>query len=117
MARGKTRQQARGHKKEEHIERREKEREAYGLTQSEIRSIRTFCERYPNKDRDVDEVVDWYRELGYESFKTYRDTWNAARLQYQREQKAGTYASRGEGYLNYLTEQSEASSVEWLYYH
>lgn len=117
MARGKTRQQARGHRPGEAAARREREREEFGLSGSEIRSIRSWVGRYPNESREVEDIIDQARESGYEWFKNYRDVWNRARRQYLREQAAGTYASRGLGYLEMLTAEADASDISWLYYH
>lgn len=117
-AKGKTRQQARGHKEQEHVHRREREREELGgLSAYEISAIRDWAGRYGNKDRDVDEVVEHARENGYDAFKRYRDTWNAARRTYLRESKAGTYSSRGLQYLEMLTGNAGVDEMAWLYYH
>lgn len=116
-ARGKTRQEARGHRPGEARQRREREREEFGLSSSEIRSITAWCDRYKNEGRDTDEVVSEAASNGYDWFKNYRDVWNAARRTYLREQAAGTYASRGLGYLEMLASMSEVSDIAWLYYH
>jgi len=117
VARGKTRQQARGHRPHEHIHRAEHEREEFGLSNSEVRSIRAFCARFSNEGRDVEDVIEAARENGYAWFVNYRNVWTAARRTYLREVAAGTYASRGLGYLEYLTAQAEAEDIAWLYYH
>lgn len=118
LAKGKTRQQSRGHVVKEHIERAKRERETFGLTAAQISRIRSWCDRYNNDEkRDPESVIDEARERGYEWFQNYRDTWNAARRQYLREMKAGTYASRGMSYLEMLTELAKAPEVSWLYYH
>lgn len=114
---GKTRQQARGHRAGEARERKEREREEFGLSSSEIRAIQAWCGRYNNESRDVDEVIERAASSGYQWFQNYRDVWNAARRTYLREQKAGTYASRGLGYLEMLTANAEAEDISWLYYH
>lgn len=117
MARGKTRQQARGHKVREHIIRREREIEEMGISSSQVKSIRDWARRHKNEDRDVEEVIDHTRAEGWDWFVNYRSTWNAARSQYLKELRNGTYASRGMGYLHMLTELAKAPEVSWLYYH
>jgi hypothetical protein len=116
-ARGKTRQQGRGHKAGEASHRRERERAEEGIASSEVRSIRAWCERYKNEGRDTDEVIEEARAKGYAWFVNYRSVWNSARQTYLREQKAGTYASRGLGYLEMLAGMAEVSDIAWLYYH
>jgi len=116
-----TRQAARGHKKAEHVERREKEKVRFGLTGEQIRAIRQFVFRF-NKSgyKDIpDEVmlVDFARENGYERFVQYRKTWDAARKQYVSELQDGTWESRGLQYLNHLTGMAKAPDNQWLYYH
>lgn len=116
-AKGKTRQQARGHRPQEHIYRAEREREEYGLTGSEVRLIRAWGNRFKNEGRDIEEVIEAARENGYAWFVTYRDTWNSARRAYVREQNAGKYASRGTGYLEYLASIPPVEDIAWMYYH
>lgn len=117
QAQGRTRQQARGHKAHEHIERRERERAEFGLTNDEVRRIRGWCSRFKNEARDPEDVISEAREKGYDWFRNYRDTWNAARRQYLRELHAGEWASRGEGYLQMLADTADVEDVSWLYYH
>ena len=117
MARGKSRQEARGHRPGEHVERRQREEEEYGLTHSEMATIRAWCGRYKNETRDADDVIEFARENGYGAFKTYRAVWEAARRQYLRELLSGEYASRGEQYLEYLAGTAGVDDVSWLYYH
>lgn len=124
LAAGKTRQQGRGHKAQEHIERREKERAKYGLTNAEVQSIRRWYDRFnPNGHKEIptdEDVIEFARSKGYTEFKTYRDTWNAARQTYLREVKRGDYASRGEAYLVMLTDMAGVmppGDERWLYYH
>lgn len=122
---GKTRQQSRGHVVKEHVVRKERERERNeGLSSSEIKSIRNWYSKFNPDNRkpipDVEDVIDFARQEGYQNFKTYRQTWNAARSVYLRELKAGTYESRGLGYLEMLTDMANVrshGSIEWLYYH
>lgn len=120
---GKTRQAARGHKPKEHIIRKEREKfRLGGLTAEQIRIIiRWHNEKFnPGLYREVpseEQLVDWSRENGYDRFKLYRATWEAARRVYKREQADGTYESRGMGYLYQLTGMAKAETYEWLYYH
>jgi len=117
LEKGKTRQQARGHKPREHIERREREVEELGIARDQDRRIRDWCRRYKNETRDEDEVVEMAISKGYNWFKTYRDTWNAARREYLRALKDGSYASKGLTYLEMLASMSEVEEISWLYYH
>jgi hypothetical protein len=121
LAQGKTRQQARGHKAAEHVYRREREIEEFGLSSSQANSVRSFYQRwnaFQNKhEPDEEEILDHYREAGFESFKLYRETWDAARRKYLRELKSGKYETRGMEYLEGLTSEAEAPSYQWLYYH
>ncbi len=114
---GKSRQEARGHKPREHVERQEREREEFGLSGSEVRSIRAWCDRFRNEGRDTEDVIDHARESGYAWFTNYRDTWNSARRTYLAENRAGTYASRGLGYLEMLAGMAEVEDIAWVYYH
>lgn len=116
-AKGKTRQQARGHRPGEAAERREREREEHGISSSEVRSVRAWCERFKNEGRDTEDVIEKARESGYGWFVNYRTVWNSARRTYLAENKAGTYASRGLGYLEMLAGMAEVEDIAWLYYH
>ena len=125
LEKGKTRQQARGHKAHEHIERREREKsQNEGLTNDQVRSIRKWYSRFnPNQRKpepDIEDVIDFAREQGYPQFGEYRKVWDAARRTYLREQSKGTYSSRGLSYLEMLTDMAGVRShgdIEWLYYH
>ena len=120
---GKTRQQARGHKPKEHIIRKEREKiRLGGLTAEQIKLIiRWHSEKYNlNGYREVpteEQLIEWARENGYQAFKVYRATWEAARRVYKREQSEGTYESRGVGYLYQLQGLTKIENYEWLYYH
>lgn len=121
LAKGKSRQEARGHRPGEAAERREREREEIGVASSDRKAIQNFLRRFnpvgfkalPTEE----DLTDWVRENGYEQFQIYRVTWDAARRAYLREQANGTYASRGMGYLEGLTEAAGVEDVQWLYYH
>jgi hypothetical protein len=117
MAKGKTRQEARGHRAGEAAERREREREEFGLSGSEVRSIRAWANRFKNEGRDPEDVISEAREKGYEWFQNFREIWNAARRAYLREQKSGSYASKGMGYLEMLAANADVDDIAWLYYH
>jgi hypothetical protein len=126
ILKGKSTQEARGHKPGEARQRREFQREQNeGLSNAEDASIRNwYVKRFNPHERKSypteEDVIEFARESGIEAFRAYQHTWNAARSTYVREQKSGTYASRGEQYLEYLTEQARVrpqGDREWLYYH
>lgn len=118
-----TRQSARGHKPQEHIARREKEKAANrGLTRDQIKTIErwhrdTFNPREYREVPTIDQLVEWSQDNGYEKFKTYRRTWDAARKQYKSELKEGTWESRGMGYLYQLQGTARVDDYRWMYYH
>lgn len=120
LAKGKTLQQARGHKAREHVYRQEREIEEYGVATSQRDSISRWYMRYNSsgkKELDLEDILDWVRENGYAAFQQFRETWNAARRTYVQELKAGTYASRGLPYLEMLAESAGTPEASWLYYH
>lgn len=122
IAKGKTRQQARGHKVKEHVERKQKEIAEHGISAQQIKTIiRWHSETFNPKDyREVpteEELVEWTKENGYDRFLQYRKVWDAARKQYLSELKDGTWESRGMGYLHDLTKRAKAEQYQWLYYH
>lgn len=120
---GKTRQQARGKPRKEHIVRKARELIAHGgLTSDQIKIIsRWHKEKFnPNGYRevpDLEELIDWSREKGYDGFKLYRKTWDDTRRQYMKEQADGTYESRGMGYLYDRQSVAKADDYRWLHYH
>jgi len=116
-AAGKTRQQARGHRPGEARERKAREREEFGLSGSEVRSIRAWCERFQNEGRSTEDVIEEARANGYAWFVNYRNVWNSARRTYLAENRAGTYASRGLGYLELLAGMAAVEDIAWVYYH
>lgn len=124
IAAGKTRQQARGHKKAEHVERAKREAEEQGVTSAQLKSIRSFLERFnPHSYKDVpteEDLVELVQDRDYATFQTYRKIWDAARRAYVRERDDGTYESRGFGYLVSLTTMATVrpqGEEPWLYYH
>jgi hypothetical protein len=129
LKKGKTRQAARGHKSHEHIERWEREKEQNGgLTNDQIRSIHRWHERFGEPRRtlekgmpNVEDVIDFARENGYNRFSLYRKIWDAQRRVYVREKATGKYESLGESHLQLLADMAEISSrgdgIKWLYYH
>lgn len=121
LLQGKTLQQARGHKPQEHIERKQKEIARLGLTAKQLRDVTEWSEKRQGiiKDHDfsTQEVIDITIANGFAWFLNYRKIWNAARNTYMSELRKGTYASRGLGYLTELTDRSNAPDVSWLYYH
>ncbi len=121
LEKGKTRQQARGHRPQEHVYRREREVEQEGLTKAQQRVVFDWAAKrlYATKDHELEpfDVVEWAKNVGYDQFKQYRHVWDAARRQYLREVRNGSYASRGMGYLSMLTEKAGVDDLSWLYYH
>lgn len=118
LEKGKTRQQARGHRAQEHIYRAEREREELGLTRANIASIERWCNAYNNNEkRDPEDVIEEARENGYTWFVNYRDVWNQSRRKYLREQRNGTYISGGPGYLEMLASLEVVPDIQWAYYH
>ena len=116
---GKTRQQARGHKVHEHVERKVRELERYGLTSDQKSRIKKWVASYPNSDRDVDEVLQMTSEKGYAWFGHYRDVWNGARKTYLTRHTRRKYSPQTKEYLRSLAEQSDIGedNIGWLYYH
>lgn len=119
-AKGRTRQQARGHKEAEHIERREREIEERGITGAQEHTIENWYSRTYNPGgslgrKDLEDVLELAKGEGYDAFKEWRATWEAARRTYQREgsRKDGT----GPAYLLDLTLAAGMDDISWLYYH
>lgn len=132
---GKTRQQARGHKAREHVERHERETKERGYTGSEESSIRRFyalnfdpiTHPYKFGSGNIEEAiqnaptVEQFLELayfgGYNAWVEYREVWKAARRIYLRDKRNGTYVNAGWPYLEQLKRLTQAPDVSWLYYH
>ena len=125
VAKGKTRQEARGHRappgRTEHAARAEREREKLGISREEIARVRAWGNRRSREvgdhEFDVEGVVEAAQANGYEWFRTYRDTWTEARRTYMREQRSGEYASRGIGHLEWLASIPPVDDISWMYYH
>ncbi len=121
---GRTRQSARGHKPREHVARKKREIEENQISSQQERTIVGWYARtynpagYPGDARaDLDNVLEFTRENGYERFVQWRKIWDAARRTYLRELEDGSYASRGEPYLIWLAGEADQSELSWLYYH
>lgn len=123
MAKGLSRQRARGHQVQEHIIRKERreEFEETGLYSHQIKTIFQWATKRQFQIHDADQdpldVVEWAKSVGYEAFKEYRKVWDAARRTYLREVKNKVYASRGLGYLQMLADNAGVDELSWLYYH
>lgn len=124
LLKGKTVQEARGKRAGEARERRQREQERQdnaGLTNAQVQEIFTFGERraFEIKESELTgwDYVEAAQRSGWQWFVNYRRIWSAARSTYLAEMRAGRWASRGEGYLTYLTVQAKAVDVSWLYYH
>lgn len=121
LEKGKTLQAARGHKPREHVERKAREIEQLGLTRDQLRRVDEWATRRLFEIRDTlttpAEVVEWAQANGFDAFTQYRVTWEKARKLYLKENRNGTYASRGMAYLNDLTSTAGVDDISWLYYH
>lgn len=118
---GRTRQQSRGHIEREHIVRREREREKYGIAIDEASQVRRFWRTWNaagvKMEPDEDQLVEWVTENGFEAFKKYKTTWTAERRNYLKAMRNGTYASKGLGHLQFITNLAEVPDTPWMYYH
>lgn len=123
LLKGKTLQQARGHKPQEHIERKRQHEPTQGPGVGDKRQTYIF-QWFVKRDF---EIADWeidpvegtkYASMkGWEWFLNYSKIWEDTRETYISELKAGRYASRGLGHLQYLTDTANAPEMSWLYYH
>lgn len=121
LLKGKSVQEARGHKRQEHIERKKRAGQGPGIADARERFIFQWFAM-----RDY-EIADWTGDpveqtriavaRGWDWFKSYSKTWEAARATYLRELAEGRWASRGMGYLDYLLAQTGVPEYSWLYYH
>lgn len=115
--RGLTRQEGRGHRPGEASRRAEREREEFGITGNEARSIRGWTERLGNAALDSEDVVERAQEKGYAWFQNFRDVLNDARRSYRGQSKRGKYQTRGMGALEELAEMADVDDISWVYYH
>ena len=118
LEKGKTLQQARGHKAREHVERAKRERKAYGITTAQMRTVYKWAEKR-NKivhdgKTDPEEFVRYAQKFGYENFTKYRQRWEDMRRNYVSSSKKGKYESKGKEYLfegGYEPRGSEGGAV------
>jgi hypothetical protein len=108
VARGKSVQEARGHRAGESARRAIREREksaaatgGVGLSGAEERTIRTFVRRTLDPQRykgiDADDLVEFYGERGFEAFRNYRGVWWRARREYLQRAKRDPGLKGGKG--------------------
>ena len=119
-----TLQAARGHKPGEAKRRAEREKSEQGLTSAQIKAIRNFERRFnPRGLKDgpsAERMIEFAQQSGYQSFVAYRKRWDSIRANYVKELNSGTWASRGEDYLDIDygdDEIDDVPDVTWLYYH
>lgn len=121
LAKGKTRQQARGHKPKEHVERREREIEEGKITWSQNKAIDKFYARFnPKGDKDsptLDRLKEWAGEVGYNQFIKYRATWDGIRKQYLEAQGKGTWVEMDWEVFETMFPDLEIDDADWLFYH
>jgi hypothetical protein len=124
MKKGKTLQQARGHRAQEHVHRKRREEAATGLSNAQDRAVFLWAVkrnhwvsgRVRNDEEFIDpqEIVDWKIENGYDAFKEYRNTWEAERKAYIRR---GYSINKDIGALQMGADTLGIEDVSWLYYH
>jgi hypothetical protein len=89
--------------------------------QDQVREIFEFGERraFEVKESELTgwDYVEAAQASGWKWFVNYRKIYRAARAAYLAENKNGTYASRGLGYLTDLAARANVEDVSWLYYH
>lgn len=131
QAQGKTRQQARGHKAREHVERKQKEIAVLGITREQKRKIEDFVEEYntrlkpikfdestnPDQPLNPDDIVEFARNEGYAAFVKYRTVWNRVRKNYINDVFNSGWKTGGDAYLDAITTLAGVANVSWLYYH
>ena len=86
---GKTRQQSRGHIRWEHVRRANRERETYGLSNSERHAIERFAERH-KRSGDAENLIEW-ASGDYSKFKRFRARHDRVTRSKARKIKNGTY--------------------------
>lgn len=121
LLKGKSVQQARGHRPAEHIERKQKQEARGGLTARQLRTIWDWATNRKNviedHDFEVEDVVNITITNGYPWFENYRKIWDETRSTFIKENLSGRYSSRGLGHLQYLADQAKVDDISWLYYH
>lgn len=131
LAKGKTRQQARGHKQHEHIERKQKEVSRYGLTSSEKSNITKFFNRLEKTQKKDDEPLDKARYINYwrgnyPNFLKYKQKILAMHKEWLKLNPEARYDVRGP--LNLIAAAKDFEDVpditsfqdidlRWFYYH
>lgn len=98
-AQGKTRQQARGHKAKEHVERKAREVSLGMLTSSQRQSVRQFARSQAKKagqdpSEMADRMVSWATRQGYDRFTTLRGTQREMSEQYRYGSRAKSKRAR-----------------------
>lgn len=130
LAKGKTRQQARGHKAGESKIRREKELSRYGLTNSQTAQIKKFfAEVQARPDQaplDYNRFISRWRG-NYEDFKKYRAKVRQLHDEWEALPNNQKYIARGDGALilaaepferdNSLIGDFEPLDLRWFFYH
>lgn len=123
-ATGKTRQQARGHKAREHVERKAKERAKYGgLTIDQIKSIDRWVDRRHNLQPglsvtlDAGSMIGFAQRTSFENFTNFRRAWESQRRNYKRTGTVRTGTPVEDVYGDYDVELDEIEEPDWLYYH
>lgn len=131
MAKGKSRQQARGHKTKEHVERKEKEISRYGLSSSEKGNITKFFNRLERTQKKGDEPLDKDRYMNfwrgnYPNFLKYKQKILAMHKEWLKMNPDTRYDVRGP--LNLVAAARDFEDVpdvtsfkdvdlRWFYYH
>jgi hypothetical protein len=119
LAKGLTRQQARGHKEREHLIRKQREIREGKLTSSQKSSIKKFADKQAR--RTLDSVTDlklkiitWTERYGYDKFIAVRN------LQTQWEKggagSSGLIGDEFKDYIDYQFDLPEPPDVSWFYY-
>lgn len=123
-AAGKTRQQSRGHKAAEHIERKEKERAKYGgLTIDQVKSISRWVDRRHNLQPgltlalDPASMIAFAQRSSFENFTNFRRAWEAQHRRYRQTYEVRTGTPVEDVYDEYDVELDEIEEPDWLYYH
>ena len=117
-AKGKTRQQARGHVAREHVFRKEREIEREGISSQQLQAVRHWYSTQFNPmdikfQPEDEELIEWVKQNGYEEFQNYRRVWNAERRRYRKEGETG----EGWSHLVALGIAARAPDERWMYYH